>query len=166
MWLRAASRRGVGVIGVYRFTSQDFGYCQELWRENLDWGTGISPWPFPFNLVVHFCAFFVVPRGVLWCGGLWPFWAGMRVCGLWLAFVAGFAVLGLGWPFPGGGGGCGLCPKSRAWHAPASPSGVYPTGKLQWHFTCGFHCRHFCRLWPLLQSWKGQVNFVKSWCAL
>ena len=36
-----------------------------------------------------------------------------------------------GWPFPGGGRACWLCAKSRALRVRASPSEVYPTGKLQ-----------------------------------
>ena len=36
-----------------------------------------------------------------------------------------------GWPFPGWGGACWLCAKSRALRVRASPSEVYPTGKLQ-----------------------------------
>ena len=37
------------------------------------------------------------------------------------------------------------------------PSEVYPAGKLQWHFTCGFDFMIFddCHLRPLLQSWRG-----------
>ena len=64
------------------------------------------------------------------------------------------------WPFPGsvcvcvcvcvcvwvGGGivgGCRLYPELRARCAHASPSALlYPNGKLQWHFTCGFNFRH------------------------
>ena len=53
------------------------------------------------------------------------------------------------------GGDCELCRQLRARHACASPSEVYPPGKLQWHFTCGFHFRHGCHVWPLLQSWRG-----------
>ena len=30
------------------------------------------------------------------------------------------------------------CIQSRELSAHASPSEVYPAGKLQWHFTCGF----------------------------
>ena len=39
-------------------------------------------------------------------------------------------------------GAYGLCRKSRARRARASPSEVYLAGKLQWHFTCGFDCGH------------------------
>ena len=38
-----------------------------------------------------------------------------------------------------------ICPKSKARRTRASPSEVYPAGKLQWHFTCGFNFRgRFC----------------------
>ena len=40
----------------------------------------------------------------------------------------------------GRGGAYGLCPKLKvesSARARASPSEVYPAGKLQWHFTCG-----------------------------
>ena len=40
-------------------------------------------------------------------------------------------------------------------HAPASPSEVYPAGKLQRHFTCGFDFRH--SLW---------LSFVAAFSAL
>ena len=47
---------------------------------------------------------------------------------LWLCYFYGlkfsFGALGCG-------GGYGLCPKSRARRARASPSEVYPVGKLQ-----------------------------------
>ena len=36
-----------------------------------------------------------------------------------------------GWPGPGWGRACWLCAKSRALRVRASPSEVYPTGKLQ-----------------------------------
>ena len=89
--------------------------------------------------------------------GFWPSCCALGVGALdrgcvWLWGVAAF------WPFPDWGG-CGLCPQSRARSACASPSEVYVTGKLQWHFTCGFNFRHSlwhdCHLWPLLQSWRG-----------
>ena len=35
-----------------------------------------------------------------------------------------------------------VCPESRARCVPASPSEVYPAGKLRWHFTCGFNFGH------------------------
>ena len=73
-----------------------------------------------------------------------PFWAERWVYGLWLAFVAAFAVLDLGIALSGGQRGeRGVvgCVQSRkpgmCW-----PSGVYSACKLQWHFTCGFHFRH------------------------
>ena len=44
--------------------------------------------------------------------------------------------------FSGLWGAYGLCPKSRPRRVGASPSEVYPAGKLQWHFTCGFDFRH------------------------
>ena len=40
------------------------------------------------------------------------------------------------------GEACGLCPRSRSRWERASASGVYPAGKLQWHFACGFDFRH------------------------
>ena len=52
------------------------------------------------------------------------------------------------WPFLGCWGGGGLWAVSRvegsaiALGARPSPSVIYPTGKLQWHFTCGFDFRH------------------------
>ena len=51
----------------------------------------------------------------------------------------------------GGGGGergeaYGLCPELRAQRVCASSSELYPAGKLQWHFICGFHFRHDCHL--------------------
>ena len=53
-------------------------------------------------------------------------------------------------------GGGGLCPKSRAWSMCASPSWVYPAGKLQWHFTCGFDFRH--SLWLPFCNPDGVIN--------
>ena len=60
--------------------------------------------------------------------------------------------MGLRWPgialsgLSGGGGerGGGLvgCVQSRGLCARASPSGVYPVGRLQWHFACGFDFGH------------------------
>ena len=38
------------------------------------------------------------------------------------------------------------CLKSRARRAHVSPFGVYPAGKFQWHFPCGFDFRHSLRL--------------------
>ena len=42
----------------------------------------------------------------------------------------------------GGWGGLVVCVQSREPGACALPSDVYPAGKLQWHFTCGFDFRH------------------------
>ena len=42
------------------------------------------------------------------------------------------------WPFPV----CGWCSRSRARRVRALPSEVYPAGKHQWDFTCGFVFRH------------------------
>ena len=75
--------------------------------------------------------------------------AGERVVSmLYGAFkIAAFKLLLLSWaanhfsfcPFSGcGGGGEG---QSRELGARALPSGVYPAGKLQCHFTCGFDVR-------------------------
>ena len=86
------------------------------------------------------------------------------LCELWVFVGVGVALSRLwGWGTCGvgvalsrlwGWGACGLCPGSRAWRAGTSPSKVFPAGKLQWHFTCGFNFRH--SLWlPLLQPWKG-----------
>ena len=44
--------------------------------------------------------------------------------------------------FSGLWGAYGLCPKSRPRRVGASPSEVYPAGKLQWHVACGFDFRH------------------------
>ena len=43
-----------------------------------------------------------------------------------------------------GGEGCKFvgCVQSREFGVRTSPSEVYPAGKLQWHFTCGFDFRH------------------------
>ena len=52
------------------------------------------------------------------------------------------------WPFPGcvgvgvGGGGFVGYVQGRGLDGCASPSGVYPDGRLQWCFTCGFDFRH------------------------
>ena len=64
----------------------------------------------------------------------------------------------------------GLCPKLRAWRTCASPSNVYPTGKLQWHFTCGFDFTNQITLKPNLaqklkliikfSTIKGQINVL------
>ena len=35
-----------------------------------------------------------------------------------------------------------MCTRSKAWRMIASPSEVYPAGKLQWHFNYGFHFRN------------------------
>ena len=37
---------------------------------------------------------------------------------------------------------CGLCPESRVRRVCASLSEVYLTGKLLWHFACGFNFVH------------------------
>ena len=47
------------------------------------------------------------------------------------------------------------CVPRRELGGRASPSEVYPAGKLQWH-----------HLWPLLQSWRGYEWFLRElWCA-
>ena len=46
------------------------------------------------------------------------------------------------WRFPGRVGARGLCPKLSARYVRASPSEVFPAGKLQGHFTYGFDYRH------------------------
>ena len=57
--------------------------------------------------------------------------------------VRGGLFRGIGdWRFPDRVGARGLCPKSRARYVRASPSEVFPAGKLQGHFTCGFDYRH------------------------
>ena len=76
-----------------------------------------------------------LPSGAYPIGGLrWRFACGFNFGhSLWLPFVAAFPALGV------------LLAVSKVEslaQAPALPSGVYPAGKLQWHFTCGFDFRH------------------------
>ena len=69
---------------------------------------------------------------------------------LWLLFVAGFAVLGRNY----GWGSLWTVSRDEI-SAPrcASPTEVYPAGKLQWYFTCGFDFRH--DLWlPFVASFS------------
>ena len=69
---------------------------------------------------------------------------------LWLLFVAGFAVLGRNY----GWGSLWTVSRDEI-SAPrcASPNEVYPAGKLQWYFTCGFDFRH--DLWlPFVASFS------------
>ena len=42
----------------------------------------------------------------------------------------------------GGGGGLWAVSKVESLAERALPSGVYPAGKFQLHFTCGFDFRH------------------------
>ena len=82
-----------------------------------------------------------VVGGLLLCLG----WVG-RFMGLCGGSCGGYgSLLAWGWR-PPGGGACELCPKSRVRCAPASPSELYPAGKIQWHFTCGFNFRLFWQL--------------------
>ena len=60
-----------------------------------------------------------------WGGGAVPVF--FVYVGDWMGGGGGLA----GWPFPGWGRACWLCAKSRALRVRASPSEVYPTGKLQ-----------------------------------
>ena len=92
-------------------------------------------------------------------GGFWVLWSGLGggwcrgYSGgggfrplLWVLpsrAVRGGLFRGIGdWRFPDRVGARGLCPKSRARYVRASPSEVFPAGKLQGHFTCGFDYRH------------------------
>ena len=91
-------------------------------------------------------------------GGLWVLWSGLGGGGAGGILGGGFRALlwvlpsravraglfrGIGdWRFPGRVGARGLCPKFRARYVRASPSEVFPAGKLQGHFTCGFDYRH------------------------
>ena len=86
---------------------------------------------------------------------------------LWLPFEAAFVVLrglimvpvgamDLSWPgdgpFRAVGGGLVGCMRVRGLaRAGALPWGVYPVGKLPWHFTCGFD---FC-----VQSWELGLSY-------
>ena len=138
-------------------------------------GTMGSSWPgvSPFRAVVNLIccvqgrelrALRASFSGVYPARGLqWRFNSGFGFrYGLWLPFVAGFAVLGSGgagllmipvgtmaygffltwgWPFQGCGGACGLCPKSRD-RCTRLVFRSYPAGKVQRHFTFGFDFRH------------------------
>ena len=77
------------------------------------------------------------PGGVVGCCRLSP--GGGRAWGVGRASLA--LLFGI-WLFQGCGGTCGLCPKWRDRRVCALPSEVYPSGKLQWHFTCGSDFRH------------------------
>ena len=63
-------------------------------------------------------------------------------------------LFGLGWPIAGCGGGVLWAASKFQTSARSSPSEVYPTGKLHWHFTCGFDFRL-----PFLAAFAVQVNF-------
>ena len=58
-------------------------------------------------------------------------------CGRGVLLMVPMGAIGPFWPGDsssravGGGGACGLCPKSRVRRVRASPSKVYPDGKLQ-----------------------------------
>ena len=101
------------------------GWCHgvPIWlRELIDWLAYSGLWVF---------------RG-LFCWSPWVVGVvcGCRLWGLWVLF-------GRDGPFRAVGGGSPvLCPKSRARRSCSPPSEVYPAGKLQWHFTCGFDGRH------------------------
>ena len=60
---------------------------------------------------------------------------------LWVLFGLGLILSGL-WEVGGGGGGLVRSVWSRELGVRASPSGAYPAGRLQWHFTCGFDFTH------------------------
>ena len=96
--------------------------------------------------------------------------------GLWLPFLAAFALLrgllmvpvgsmGPFWPgdrpFQAVGELLGYV-QNRELSPRASPSKVFPAGKLQWHFTCGFNFRH--SLWlPFVAAFaalKGLLIFI------
>ena len=72
-------------------------------------------------------------RACLAFRGLSCWGASLALC-LWFRFWA--------WGCASCGGACGLCLESRVRRECASSSEVCPTGKLQWHFTCGFDFRH------------------------
>ena len=58
------------------------------------------------------------------------------VRGLWLRFVKLWVIFNL-WRVL-----WAVSEVENSAHLPASSSEVYPAGKLQWHFTCGFDFRH------------------------
>ena len=67
-------------------------------------------------------------------------------CPLWLLLrswegllVVSVGAMGLFWP---GMALSGLCPRSGAWRVRASPSGIYPAGGLERHFSCGLSFGH------------------------
>ena len=61
-------------------------------------------------------------------------------CGCFMgSFWPGFNPFGA---VGGGGGGLVRSVWSRELGVRASPSGAYPAGRLQWHFTCGFDFTH------------------------
>ena len=91
-----------------------------------------------WSIWLPFVAAFAVLRGVLMVpvGDMGPFQPGIALFGLW-----------------GEGGGLVGFVQSCELSVHAWPSEVYPNGKLQWHFTCGFDFRY--SLWlPSLFSWK------------
>ena len=84
--------------------------------------------------------------------------------GLGLSFAACLSVLRsewvlfrLGWPFPGCRRACRLC-LDQELSARTSSWRVYPAGKLQRHFTCGFDFRHLRLLFVVrLSVLKGLI---------
>ena len=85
---------------------------------------------------VFICGRFIVPVGAIGgsCGMALSGAVGWRVRGSVCVCVC-VCVCVYGW-------GVVHCAQSRELRARTSPSKVYPAGKPQWHFTCGFHFRH------------------------
>ena len=136
-----------------------FEFCQRCFSKCL-WVQST-----PYGLLMCFYSR-VAPRGILAFG----IGGGGFMCGtnmdinlflLWVAMSIGLALSGLcacvG--LEGGRGvACGLCAKARTWRTHVSPSQLYPAGKVQWHFTCGFDFRHVSMTSLsiiVLQSWRG-----------
>ena len=92
---------------------------------------------------VCFVFFFFAADGLIWAGRPWWRWCFGRLVWMHHSYIGGSSFSSFG-PFQaveGGGVACGLCSGSRAVCPGASPSEVYPAGKLPWHFTCGFDFR-------------------------